>query len=72
MSVHELTKAIAQHNQKRMMKPSSQTQMPKRCRFYAACHQHATSWAWHTYLQKRLAVCDRCLRDNEYLVPAKR
>ncbi len=70
MSAQELTTAIAKNSEKRLL-GKGPTQMPKRCRFYTACGQAPTRWAWHTYLQKRLAVCDRCFDDNEYLVQAK-
>lgn len=71
MSAIELTKAIAQNSEKQLLKAATKNQMPRRCRFYVACRQASTRWAWHTYLRKRLAVCDHCFETNEYLVPAK-
>jgi hypothetical protein len=70
MSAQELTNAIAKHNQKRLL-GTNPNQLPKRCAFHAMCGQAPVVWAWHTYLRKRKAVCQRCFDTNHYLVPAK-
>jgi len=64
---NDLTNAIAQNSEKKLLRKGAAKPMPKRCKFYVACGHAPTRWAWHTYLQKQLAVCDRCFKTNEYL-----
>lgn len=72
MSASELTNAIAQHNQKRLLgKGKTQKPLPKRCAFWVACGQRPTRWAWHTYLLKLKPVCEHCFETNEYLKEPK-
>ncbi len=42
--------------------------LPKRCKFFVACHRAPTRWAWHNFLQKDLPVCEHCFTTNDYLV----
>lgn len=42
--------------------------LPKRCKFFVACHGAPTRWAWHTFLKKDVPVCEHCFATNDYLV----
>jgi len=66
----EIRDAIAANTQKRLQR-KSKPNLPKRCRFHVMCGQAATRWAWHTHLQKKLGVCERCFETNDYLVEPK-
>jgi hypothetical protein len=68
MSANELTLAIANHNQKRLMQASDQ--MPSRCRYHTDCGNTSTRWAWNKRTQKRVAVCGYCFDYNNDLVAA--
>lgn len=47
-------------------------QVNGRCAFFVACGNRATRYAQHTHLGRRIKVCDRCAKTNQYLKPEAR